>query len=247
MLHKSEVSTEKLSFFTHPTDSGRSARQAVRTQVNQNTLLPRATQRGLGRLALGVQEPSPRKLLRASTRSARKSKQGTWRLQTLTLRALFVAAAGRSPARTQCTPGAVVRILSPEDGNSPQPQPTGKRATTRGHTLAARRRWGAEGRGVGGAKHERGGAGLRKRLEARAVPGCFARRALGSLPPSCWRKRGERQRGPPARRPGQCGPVREGGRGGPCQRDAERSRRRQTDMLEPRAAAASHPSSGARD
>ncbi|EDK98386.1 mCG129573, isoform CRA_a [Mus musculus] len=28
MLHKSEVSTEKLSFFTHPTDSGRSARQA---------------------------------------------------------------------------------------------------------------------------------------------------------------------------------------------------------------------------
>lgn len=53
----------------------------------------------------------------------------------------------------------------------------------------------------------------RKRLEARAVPGCFARRALRSLPPSCWRKRGKRQRGPPASRPGQCGPVREGAGG----------------------------------
>lgn len=50
-------------------------------------------------------------------------------------------------------------------------------------------------------------------MEARAVPGCPARRALGSLPPSCWRKRGERQRGPPASRPGQCGPVREGAGG----------------------------------
>lgn len=69
------------------------------------------------------------------------------------------------------------------------------------------------GRGVGGAKRERGGAARRKRLEARAVPGCPARRALGSLPPSCWRKRGERQRGPPASRPGQCGPVREGAGG----------------------------------
>lgn len=92
-------------------------------------------------------------------------------------------------------------------GHSPQPQPAGKRATPRGHTLVAMR---ATGRGRGGAERERGGAVRRKRLEARAVPGCFARRALRSLPPSCWRKRGERQRGPPASRPGQCGPVREG-------------------------------------
>lgn len=61
-----------------------------------------------------------------------------------------------------------------------------------------------QGRGVGGTKSKRGGAVRRKRLEARAVPGCSARRALRPLPPSCWRKRGERQRGPPASRPGQC-------------------------------------------
>lgn len=173
---------------------------------------PTATQQGLGKLVLGVREPCPRRLLRAPTRSAHKrSKQATWRLQTLTPRALFVAAAGRSPAwARQCTPGALVRILSPENGRSPQPQPAGKRATPSGHTLAALR---ATGRGRGGAERERGGAVRRKRLEARAVPGCFARRALRLQPPSCWRKRGERQRGPPASRPGQCGPVREGAGG----------------------------------
>lgn len=52
---------------------------------------------------------------------------------------MFVAADRRSPARAQRTPGAVVRILSPEDWNSPQPQPAGKRETTRGHKPAARR------------------------------------------------------------------------------------------------------------
>lgn len=200
-------------------------------------------------MTLGVREPSPRSLLRASTRSARKrSKQGTWRLQT------------RHPPRFVCRSRQAQSCSGTTHPRSRRPDPeprrlelsaaaTGGKARDDARSQASSSAQGAAG-AVGGAKHERGGAGRRKRLEARAVPGCFARRALGSLPPSCWRKRGERQRGPPASRPGQCGPVREGGRGGPCQRDAERSRRRrQTDMLEPRAAAAaaSQPSSGARD
>lgn len=47
-----------------------------------------------------------------------------------------------------CTLGTLVWILSPKDQRSPQEQPAGKRATPRGHTLAALR---AAGRGGGGA------------------------------------------------------------------------------------------------
>lgn len=68
--------------------------------------------------------------------------------------------------------------------------------------------WG--GASAGGAGRGGAGAGHRKRWEARAVPGCPARRGLGPLPPSRWR---EGERGPPACRSGQCGLVREGAGG----------------------------------
>ena len=87
---------------------------------------------------------------------------------------------------------------------------SGPASRASGWAGGARARAGRGGASVGGAGRGWAGAGHRKSWEARAVPGCPARRGLGQLPPSRWRG-GER--GPPACRSGQCGPVREGAGG----------------------------------
>lgn len=127
---------------------------------------------------------------------------------------------GPSPCRP---PGAgIPRSPAPLTGTQPRRHAAsrargGRRRESARRPGVTRQQPGARraGRGWGGASAcgaGRGGAGAghRKRWEARAVPGCPARRGLGPLPPSRWR---EGERGPPARRSGQCGPVREGAGG----------------------------------
>lgn len=129
----------------------------------------------------------------------------------------------RGPFPCQPPDSAVPRSPEPSPGQPHCPavsrasrhrrrESAGRPGVTRQQPGARRAGRGRDGGGASSPEAGRGGAGAghRKRWEARAVPGCPARRGLGPLPPSRWR---EGERGPPARRSGQCGLVREGAGG----------------------------------